>query len=159
MKTITLEWVEYNLTPVLKEEIPQEETKEETQEVVPSERGAFSKEWRYVNSISELKDAKIDLISVSANDKNIRPTRELAEACLAMSQLAQLRNETWRRDGDWKPDWKDSNEKFVIEICEDEIYKAWYLIVHQFLAFRTAEIRDEFLDKHRELIEKAKPLL
>lgn len=92
------------------------------------------------------------------SDKCNRPTQELAEACLALSQLAQLRNETRRRCDNWEPDWKNWC-KYAIRFFEEDIdlFNSYYH--HYFLFFPTPEVRDEFLEKHRDLIEQAKPLL
>ena len=96
----------------------------------------------------------------SNKHRNIWPTRELAEAALAMSQLAQLRAKYWRQADNWEPDWKNvTQSKYAIYTVEGIIVvkKAW--VNGQFLTFPTPEQRDHFLKHHRELIETAKPLL
>lgn len=94
----------------------------------------------------------------TANDnRNIFPTREEAEACLALAQLCQLRD---RYNDGWKPDWKNDTElKYVIEIFYDNIVKRIYECRYKVLAFKTEELRDKFLENFRDLIEIAKPLL
>ena len=48
----------------------------------------------------------------SPRNRNVWPTKELAEAALALSQLLQLRD---RWNGDWKADWNLSGQyKFVV---------------------------------------------
>ena len=47
-------------------------------------------------------------------------TKEQAEASIAMAQLSQLR-EVYR-DG-WKPDFSNSETKYVIEFYENKIYR------------------------------------
>lgn len=89
--------------------------------------------------------------------KNRFPTKEEAEACLALSQLCQLRD---RYNDGWKPDWKNSTEtKYIIEINRDYITKTFYNHTKRILAFKTKNIRDKFLENFRDLIEIAKPLL
>ena len=92
-------------------------------------------------------------------ERNLRPTEELAEACLAMSQLAQLRNETWRRCGHWEPDWTENYYKYCIGYERDEVFVFKSNFQQSFLSFKTIEIAQEFLEKHKRIIEIAKPLL
>lgn len=89
--------------------------------------------------------------------KNRFPTKEEAEACLALSQLCQLRD---RYNDGWKPDWEDYNQfKWCIDVFKDNIRKVAYLFVKKVLVFKTEELRDKFLENFRDLIETAKPLL
>ena len=116
----------------------------------------------------ELKDVKgwyieYNSIVVGANypnsdneDKNIFATKEQAEASIAMAQLSQLR-EVYR-DG-WKPDFSNSETKYVIEFYENKIYKDECCGTNNFLSFQSAEVRDEFLENFRDLILIAKPLM
>ena len=89
-------------------------------------------------------------------NRNIWPTKELAEACLALSQLAQLRDYV---NGDWEADWTEDSSKEIIEVYDSEIGKDYYSCKQCFLAFKDAETRDGFLEAYRDLIEIAKPLL
>jgi hypothetical protein len=84
------------------------------------------------------------------------PTQEFAKATVALTHLTQLRKVYW---GDWKPDFTNTERKFVIE-CERDIIKTDSTVhFNFFLAFSTRELRDHFFKHHRELIEIAKPLL
>lgn len=89
--------------------------------------------------------------------KNRFPTKEEAQACLALSQLCQLRD---RYNNGWKPDWKDGNlDKYLIEVRCGELTKTSSNLYQRLLAFKTGNLRDKFLENFRDLIEKAKPLL
>ena len=89
--------------------------------------------------------------------KNVFPTKEEAEACLALAQLCQLRD---IYNGGWKPDWEDTNEqKYVIIIHTGRIQVETFFSIQHLLTFKTAELRDKFLENFRDLIEIAKPLL
>ena len=90
-------------------------------------------------------------------DKNLLPDRATAEAVLALCQLIQLRN---CYNGDWVPDWKDKDEiKHIIQFDAEEIhYDTWIGVSASPLYFKTAELRDKFLENFRPLIEKLKPL-
>lgn len=89
--------------------------------------------------------------------KNIFPTKEEAEACLALAQLCQLRD---RYNNGWKPDWEDVRQsKWCIDFFQDDINEVTHLSARRVLAFKTKELRDEFLENFKDLIETAKPLL
>lgn len=90
-------------------------------------------------------------------NKNIFPTKEEAEACVALAQLCQLRD---RYNDGWRPDWEDDNQfKWCIDVFKDNIRKVAYLFVKRVLVFKTEELRDKFIENFRDLIETAKPLL
>lgn len=59
----------------------------------------------------------------------------------------------------WKPDWKDDEYKFTIGVCENKITKCDAYNFSWVLSFKSEEIRDNFLEDQRELLEIAKPLL
>lgn len=89
-------------------------------------------------------------------DKNLLPDKETTEAILALLQLIQLRD--CYNDG-WKPDWKNNDNKYCIERANDYITTCIRSIGGRILAFKTAELRDQFLENFRDLIEVAKPLI
>jgi hypothetical protein len=85
------------------------------------------------------------------------PTRELAEASIALAQLSIAR-EVYR--GGWVPDWgNEKQKKYCIYFFENKIDAWGSTRTHIFLSFPTAEIRNVFLTNFRDLIEKAKPLM
>lgn len=89
-------------------------------------------------------------------NKNIFPTKEEAEACIALAQLCQLRD---RYNDGWKPDWKKDNDKYTIIYSSDKIDTSFSVYSQRILSFKTVELRDKFLENFRDLIEIAKPLL
>ena len=88
--------------------------------------------------------------------KNVMPTKELAEAFLAMMQLMSLR-QAWI--GDWKPDWKNGNTKKWCIIFECELKVSYFYSNSRALSFPTIEMAGDFTDCFRDLLEIAKPLL
>lgn len=85
------------------------------------------------------------------------PSKRYAEAMLALCQLLQLRN---CYNEDWRPDWSNGTQaKHIIYCIDNKITRMSSLNVSFVLAFKTAELRDEFLENFRDLIEVAKPLL
>lgn len=108
----------------------------------------------YVNSDSEAGSYNSP---TKRSVMNVFPTKELAEASIAMAQLSQLR-EVYR-DG-WKPNWDDISQiKHVIELGKNKLIVNYCYLSSKFLSFQSPEIRDEFLKNFRELIETAKPLM
>ena len=81
----------------------------------------------------------------------------LGKPMLALCQLLVCR-EVYRQG--WKPNWKDDNEiKYCIERVENCITKETYTLMATVLSFQSEEIRDEFLENFRDLIEEAKELI
>jgi hypothetical protein len=89
-------------------------------------------------------------------DMNVLPSYEIAKAMLALCQLIQLRD--CYNDG-WKPDWSDDNIKFVIFCASGEIEATINISSQRVLAFKTAELRNQFLENFRHLIVFAKDLI
>ena len=83
---------------------------------------------------------------------------EDVEAFVAFSRLRKLRRDWLGKN--WKPDWKNNNvAKFTIIAAENEISKGEYYKVNSSMSFPTEEMRDEFLDCFKDLLEQAKSLL
>lgn len=91
------------------------------------------------------------------SDKLMLPNEETAEAFLALMQLIQLRN---CYNNGWEPDWTDvSGHKYVIINRRGELVETCSITMSYVLAFRTEELRAQFLKNFRDLIEIAKPLI
>ena len=81
----------------------------------------------------------------------------LGKPMLALCQLLVCR-EVYRQG--WKPNWYDSKtKKWVIEYVNYNIASMTYMQTSRVLSFQSAEIRDEFLENFRDLIEEAKELI
>ena len=92
----------------------------------------------------------------ATNLKNLLPNKETAEAFLALMQLVQLRD--CYRQG-WKPNWKEKTVKQNIICFEGVLGTDWSINVQYVLSFQSKEIRNEFLENFRDLIEQAKKLI
>lgn len=80
-----------------------------------------------------------------------------AKAFVALSKLKKLRK-FWVED--WEPDWKNSNvAKFTIIAEENEISKGEHYKANRSMSFPNEEMRDEFFDCFKDLLEQAKTLL
>lgn len=89
-------------------------------------------------------------------DKNCLPSKEAAEAHLALMQLHQLRD-CYRRG--WKPDWEDLYQpKYVIYFYGNTPFINTVFQKRDFLSFQSEEVATEFLNNFRDLILKLKGL-
>ena len=108
----------------------------------------------YIGSQSKLYDYESP--SSNSANRNIFPTTEEAEACLALSQLCQWRDKY--NEGS-KPDYTSMYTKYQIYFYRGQISKDNHLSTSFVLTFKTSEIRDKFLEDFSELINQAKSLL
>ena len=85
-------------------------------------------------------------------DKNIFKTEKQAKKALAMAQLSQLM--AVYNDG-WEPDWGDEVScKYTIQRDSSNIVTDIWRHGYKFLAFKSREIRDEFLKNFKPLIRQ-----
>ena len=107
-------------------------------------------------------NSEIDSISdgdISAINRNVFPTKTEAEACLALSQLCQLRDAyNGEPLANWC-DWESNEKKYVIYFDEGNISKGILFFSSVVLAFKTEKLRDKFVENFEDLILTAKPLL
>lgn len=110
----------------------------------------------YIYIDSSIKENSDDYRN-SIFDKNMLPSKEAAEAHLALMQLHQLRD--CYRQG-WTPNWLDDNNKYCI--VYNSVYNYSISInksTRVFLSFQSREIAQLFLDNFRNLIEEAGDLI
>lgn len=89
-------------------------------------------------------------------DKNVLPSKEAAEAHLALMQLHQLRD--CYRQG-WKPNFSDKTTKYCVKVKDDYVYIYTSMETSCFLSFQTHDIANEFIENFKDLIFKAWDLL
>ena len=107
----------------------------------------------YNNAIRRIVDSQFGSEPVLSEFEDM----EDVETLEAFSKLLRLRKD-WV--GEWKPDWKNNNvAKFTIIAAENEISKGEHYKVNSSMSFPTEEMRDEFLDCFKDLLEQAKSLL
>ena len=78
------------------------------------------------------------------------------KAFVFYSKLLKLRK---RWVGNWKPDWTKNNIKFTIITDKNNIVNSMNRTVSRSMSFPTKEIRNEFADTFKDLLEKAKRFL
>lgn len=135
--------------------------KEETKETgVPRTLKAYhalvtGKAGYFISKTSEIADAIY--VNNLENDRNVLPTKELAEAFLAMMQLMSLR-QAWIKN--WEPDWDDETKyKYCIVFVENSPKLDKFWSCNKALSFPTNDMAEEFLKCFKDLIEKAKVLI
>lgn len=89
-------------------------------------------------------------------NRNTFPTKEYAEASLALAQLLQLRQ---RWIGDWEPNWDGDESKSVITVFGGKLRTDSYCNTHFVLSFPNFIMAKNFLNTFVDLLEIAKPLL
>lgn len=117
----------------------------------------------YITNDCEIYDGSIEKLiktfgGIADTDRNLLP-RGLGKSMLALCQLLVCRNAWWKQLG-WKPDYSYNSINLPethhgngtisdFGICGDK----------RILIFPTSEVRDQFLESFRDLIEEAKELL
>lgn len=119
---------------------------------------SFNRTEYKVNKIGDIIEIIVSRIKTNNNKtkSTLFKDKEIAEAYAVLPQLIRLRDEY--NEG-WKPDWEKEGCKFIIDYYRNKIHLIEYSYTQRLLAFKSAEIRDKFLEDHKELLEKAKPLL
>ena len=112
------------------------------------------KDLEYISGNGNIKEAHFNVGPASAHINDI--PIGLGKPMLALCQLLVCR-EVYRQG--WKPNWSDDKIKYCIERVENCFIKETYTLVTKVLSFQSAEIRDEFLENFRDLIEEAKELI
>ena len=116
-------------------------------------RGTFY----YIQDDRDSIGASFTPIGLISAYKNILPSKELAEAFLAMMQLMSLR-QTWISD--WKSDWNDiESVKWCITQCQYEFRVDDLTMAYKVLSFPTKEMATDFMNTFKDLLEIAKPLI
>lgn len=112
------------------------------------------KDLEYINSKGDIDevDFNVGVVSEHINDIPIG----FGKPMLALCQLLVCR-EVYRQG--WKPNWRDYTSKWVIDYINDNITSIIYMQTSKVLSFQSEEIRDEFLENFRDLIEEAKELI
>ena len=108
----------------------------------------------YVSSRSNINNMSMRN-AVDVN-RNLFPTEEEAKAMLAMAQLCQLRD-AW--NGEWRANWEDNVQKYCITSHKNILCTDFYYYTSTPMAFKTKELRDDFMVVFKDLLEIAKPFL
>lgn len=96
-----------------------------------------------------------DIICSHSSFKNTLP-KGLGKPMLALCQLLVCR-EVYRQG--WKPNLYDGKTKWTIECIDYSVLSTTCTHVSKVLSFQSKEIRDQFLENFKDLIEEAKELI
>lgn len=121
------------------------------------EKYTLKEEETFINSASKpitIGDSIDRRYRLSDKDKNLCPSKQEAEAHIALMQLRQLRKVYVK---DWEPDYKQACYGIVFNTNRLNIMP--YTLVHRSMSFPTYELAKQFLTNFKDLLEIAKPLL
>ena len=96
--------------------------------------------------------SKFDHSPVLSEFKDMEDVKTLA----AFSKLLKLRKD-WIED--WKPNWNDNTYKYQIITHRQQLSTISDMYSSHPMTFPTPEMRDDFLDCFKDLLEQAKTLL
>jgi len=99
-----------------------------------------------VQKLRSTMNAKADI-----NAKHIFATEKQAKSALAAAQLSQLM--AVYNDG-WEDSWDGNGYNYCLICTSNRIKKDMFSAQKQFLAFKSAELRDEFLKNFEPLIKE-----
>lgn len=103
-------------------------------------------------TLLEVNSTKFEM----SHRKGFIKNKKVAEAYAVLPQLIRLIDEY---NKGWKPNYKDGDCKYAVGCYEGNLELFVNSYIQRILVFKTEEIRDKFLEDHRDLIEIAKPLL
>lgn len=107
----------------------------------------------YNNAIRRIVDSQFGSEPVLSEFEDM----EDVETLEAFSKLLRLRKD-WV--GEWKPDWTNEDQtKFTIISAKNKIDDSISDFINSSMSFPTKEMRDEFIETFKDLLEIAKPLL
>lgn len=92
----------------------------------------------------------------SISEYNEFNTKEEAQAFAALGKLIQL-HKSWVKD--WKPDWEDNSNKYIIKAYVNKIHTSSSVYSNSILSFPIKTLCVEFFDTFKDLIEEAKLFL
>lgn len=144
-----------------------EKVSETEYKVVPTEK-KLPKTWEEFCEMNPLREgeywvdnfAKIAFIDVAAGSErteewyNLLPSKEKAEAILALCQLIQLRD--CYNDG-WKPEFK-THPKDCVFLGRNDNWDTGKVGSPELFAFKTEFLAKSFLKNFKDLLGKLKPL-
>jgi hypothetical protein len=139
--------------------------------IILKEKSKLPKTWeeclnvyKYVEDLVYI-DNDSEIMVMSKKPENDFKNHNLIPDCfgksmLSLCQLLVCRNAYWKIDNDWRPDGTKPKEfYFIYTSNRNTINLNWGEWSNHILVFRTAEIRDEFYNNFKDLIEQAKELL
>lgn len=133
-----------------------------TEQGLLKERDSKPRSWKEYSDIYEEKVGhytNASDIDIDAQCKKCRcydsfNSDDEAKAFCALGKLIQLRDAWW---GEWRPKW--NIPRYTILCFYNELCKDMSTLYSEILSFPTSEMRDDFLNTFRDMIEQAKMFL
>jgi len=143
----------YGKSPEMDELLLANFSKEElTKKELPSKFNQLRIEEGYVITANSEITKRPKLFNGKYDQKNLFTTEKIAKSALAMAQLSQLM--AVYNDG-WEADWNNGQKaKYIIKRQKCAIQVTYFYDGYHFLAFKSAELRDEFLKNFESLIKE-----
>jgi hypothetical protein len=111
----------------------------------------------YIISNGVVIKSSYENIRGNATTGNIYPTKEYAEAFLALAKLIWLRD-AWNEG--WMPDYNNEKQGKYAIVCYNKVLSTDTCYgTNTVMCFKTNIIRDNFFVQFKNLLEIAKPLL
>lgn len=107
-------------------------------------------------ALEECKDCIVDGL-IPFNGRGFIPESE-EKSVSSLVKLLICRDAWWKHLG-WKPDWKSSDEKWSIYNVYGDVRFGTFVSNSTILAFPTEDVRNQFYETFKDLIEEAKDLL
>lgn len=109
----------------------------------------------YISVTSDIVKV-LQLEQASLNNRNLYPTKELAEASLAVSELLQYYYKEYK---DFNPDFTDKTEKYIICVIKNIVSIQSTENKNATFVFPDYKTAYAFYNSYKDLFEIAKPLL
>lgn len=109
----------------------------------------------YISVTSDIVKV-LQLEQASLKNRNFYPTKELAEASLAVSELLQYYFKEYK---DYNPDFTDKTEKYIICVIKNIVSIQSTESKNATFVFPDYKTAYNFYNIHKDLFEIAKPLL
>lgn len=109
----------------------------------------------YVSVTSDIVKVSV-LEEASSKNRNFFPTKELAEASLALSELLQYYYAEYKG---YTPDFTDNSNKYIICVIKNVLSIQCTKSKNATFVFPDYDSTHVFYHTHKELLERAKPLL
>lgn len=133
-----------------------------TEQGLLKERDSKPRSWKeYIGACNENTESCTNASNLDTDDRyrawrfyDTFNSEDEAKAFCALGKLIQLRDAWW---GEWRPKW--NIPRYTILCFYNELCKDMSTLYSEILSFPTSEMRDDFLNTFRDMIEQAKMFL
>ena len=98
-----------------------------------------------------------DVLGLNTMDNDAQGYK--VDLIIRFQELIIARDAYWKIAGDWRPEFRFGKKKYCIMTKDNKVISATVEETNRILVFPTAEMRDEFYENFKDLIEYCKELL